>query len=271
LAVTGLVGLGGFLGLALAGCHTTNAASPASTPASAASPTAPASAAPASAAPASAHTAAASASPGLSIPGTRKATAVYQISSPVSTVIVTSHAGNITVTGGSGSATSVTEQAAYSSTPPVTTRTVSGKTLTITYSCPVELVCGVAYVVQVPRDVTLQVKADAGAIRLSGLAGDVTAKADAGFISATALSGASVSLTTEVGGITATFTGTPATIQALARVGAITLHVPGGATYKVSADADVGKATVSVPQSSSSGHVITATTNVGTISIGSSA
>jgi hypothetical protein len=103
------------------------------------------------------------------------------------------------------------------------------------------------------------------------LAGDVTAKADAGFISATALSGASVSLTTEVGGITATFTGTPATIQALARVGAITLHVPGGATYKVSADADVGKATVSVPQSSSSGHVITATTNVGTISIGSSA
>jgi hypothetical protein len=196
---------------------------------------------------------------------------VYQISSPVSTVVVISHAGNVTVTGGSGSATSVTQQVAYSKTPPVTTRVVSGKTLTITYSCPVELICGVAYVVQVPRDVTLQANAGAGAIRLSGLTGDVTAKADVGFISATGLSGASVSLTTGVGGITAAFTSSPTVVQALTRVGAITLRVPGGASYHVSAHAHLGKATVSVPQSSSSGHAITATTDLGTVLIGPSA
>src|SRR6204780_5006789 len=198
-----LAGLLGLLGLALAGCHATTAASPAP------------------AAPSSAHAAAATVSPSLSIPGTHKSTTVYQISSPVSTVVVISHAGNVTVTGG---------------------------------SWPVELVCGVAYVVQVPRDVTLRANAGAGAIRLSGLAGDVTAKADVGFISATGLTGASVSLTTGVGGITATFASTPAVVQALTRVGAITLRVPGGASYKVSAHAHLGKATVSVPQSSSSGH-----------------
>jgi len=245
-----LAGLLGLLGLALAGCHATTAASPVP------------------AATSSAHAAAATASPSLSIPGTHKSTTVYQISSSVSTVVVISHAGNVTVTGGSGPATSVTQQIAYSKTPPVTTRVVSGGTLTITYSCPVELICGVAYVVQVPRDVTLRANAGAGAIRLSGLAADVTAKADVGFISATGLTGASVSLTTGVGGITATFASAPAVVQALTRVGAITLRVPGGASYKVSAHAHLGKATVSVPQSSSSAHAITATTDVGSVVVG---
>ncbi len=173
--IGGLTLTAGLLGVALAGCQTTSAASPAS----------------------------ASPSPGLSIPGTHRSTTEYRISSPVSTVIMISHAGNVTVTGGGGSATSVTQDATYSKTPPVTTRTVSGGTLTITYSCPVQLVCGVGYVVQVPRDAGVQVSAAAGTIRLSGLAGNVTAKADVGLIDAVGLTGTSVALTTEAGGITA--------------------------------------------------------------------
>ena len=222
--IGGLTLTAGLMGGALAGCQTTSAASPAS----------------------------ASPSPGLSIPGTHRSTTEYRISSPVSTVIVISHAGNVTVTGGGGSATSVTQDATYSKTPPVTTRTVSGGTLTITYSCPLQLVCGVGYVVQVPRDAGVQVSAAAGTIRLSGLAGSVTAKADVGLIDAIGLTGASVALTTEAGGITAAFATSPATVQAVARVGAITLRVPGGVSYRVSANAHVGKATVSVPQGSSS-------------------
>lgn len=227
----------GLIGVALAGCQTTSATSPAS----------------------------ASPSPGLSIPGTHRSTTEYRISSPVSTVIVISHAGNVAVTGDGGSATSVRQDATYSKTAPATTRTVSGGTLTITYSCPVQLVCSVSYVVQVPRGAGVQVTAPAGAIRLSGLAGNVTAKADVGLIDATGLTSASVALTTEAGGITAAFATPPATVQAVARVGAISLRVPGGVSYRVFAAAHVGKATVSVPQSSSSAHVITATTDVGTI------
>jgi len=241
--ISGLTLIAGLLGLALTGCNATSSTSPAT----------------------------ASASPGLSIPGTHRSTSEYRISSPVSAVIVISHAGNVTVTGGGGSATSVVQQLTYSKTPPVTTRTVSGGTLTVTYSCPVQLVCGVGYVVQVPRDAAVQVTAGAGAIRLSGLAGNVTAKADVGLIDATGLTGASVSLTTEAGGITAAFAAPPTTVQAVARVGAITLRVPGGVSYRVTADAHVGKATVSIPQSSSSAHVITATTDVGAITVGPAA
>lgn len=49
------------------------------------------------------------------------------------------------------------------------------------------------------------------------------------------------------------------------RVGAISLRLPGAASYKVTAHARLGKATVSTRQSSSSAHVITATTDVGVI------
>jgi hypothetical protein len=210
-------------------------------------------------------------SPGLSVPGTHKSATVYRISSPVSTVVVISHVGNITVTGGGGSSVSVTQQATWSKTPPVTTRTISGKTLTVTYTCPSQLVCAVAYAIQVPRDVAVQAQADAGAVRLAGIAGDVTAKAKVGLIDGTGLSGASVSLTTDGGGITASFTAAPSRLAAVAHVGAIIFHLPGTAAYQVSADARVGHADVGVRRSSSSDHVITATTDVGAIKISTSA
>lgn len=247
------IGLVLLLGLALTGCRATGAAGPA----------------PATTDITSGHAAAASASPSLSVPGTHESTTVYPVSSRVSTVIVIGHVGDVTVTG--GSATSITQQVAYSKTPPVTTRTISGGTLTVTYNCPAQVVCGVAYVIRVPRDAAVQVKTGSGAIRLSGLAGNVTAQADLGLINATGLSGASVSLTTEAGGITAAFTGTPVTVQATTRLGAITVRVPGGTSYKVTAHAHLGRATVSVPQSSSSAHVITATADLGAILVGPAA
>jgi len=247
-----IAGLWGLMVVALAGCHTTSVASPAAPSASTAS----------------AHAATATASPRLSVPGTHESTTVYHISSAVTTVVVVSHVGNVTITGSGGLTTWVTQQVAYSRTPPLTSRTVSGRTLTLTYNCPAQLICGVAYVVQVPRNVTVHVRAGVGSIRLSGLAGSVTATASVGLIDAVGLTGATVSLTTDVGGISATFATTPTTIQALTRVGAITLRVPGAASYKVSVSARLGRTTVSVPQSSSSAHAITATTDVGAISVG---
>ena len=232
----------GMAGLSLAGCT-----SSASSPSAASSP------------------GTATASPGLSVPGTHQATARYQITAPVSTVVIISHVGNVTVTGGSGPGVSVTQLVYYSKTAPTTTRTVSGKTLTVTYDCRTQLVCGVAYTLAVPRSAAVRVTAGAGSVRLTGLAGSVTAKADVGLINATGLTSASVSLTTRVGGISASFTAAPTVVQASANVGAITVHVPGSTSYKVAADARVGKTSVSAPQSASSGHANTATTDIGAI------
>ena len=205
------------------------------------------------------------ASAAVAIPGTLRSTATYAISSPVSALVVLSQVGNVTVTGASGSTASVTEVSTYSRTPPVTTSTVSGGTLSVTYSCPTEIVCAVSYDIQVPRTAAVEVTADAGKIVLSGLAGQVTAKADAGLITATGLTGASVSLTTDVGAITADFAAAPATISAVTRVGAITLRVPTTASYTVTANASFGQATVRIPQAPSAQHTITATADVGAI------
>jgi hypothetical protein len=207
----------------------------------------------------------ATASPAVSIPGTHRSTAVYAISSSVSALVVSSQVGNVTVTGGSGSTASVLEVSTYSTKPPVTTQTVSGGTLAVSYACPTELVCAVYYDIQVPRTAAVQVTADAGKIALSGLAGQVTAKADAGLITATGLTGPSVSLTTDVGAISADFAAAPDTIAAVTRVGAITLRVPTAASYTVTADASFGQATVRIPQAPAAPHTITATTDVGAI------
>jgi len=202
------------------------------------------------------------------VPGTHRVTRAYQVPAPVSTVIVTSGAGSVSITGGGGPGVSVTEQLTYSKTPPVTSRAVSGGTLRASYTCPAQVVCAVGYVLRVPSSVAVQATTMAGAIRLADLSGQVTAKADAGLISATGLRAASVSLTNDVGAINASFSAPPATIQAVTRVGAIRLRVPDSTAYRVSADAHVGKATVSVRESASSTHAITATTDVGAIVIG---
>jgi hypothetical protein len=242
--LTLISGVAGVVGLTLAGCHAASAASP----------------------PASTTGAAATASARLSVPGTHKSTTVYRISSPVSTVVVISHVGDVTVIGG-GSATVVTQQVAYSSRPPLTSRTISGGTLTVAYTCPAQLVCGVAYVIQVPREVAIQATAGAGSIRLTGLAGSVTAKADVGDITASGLTGDQVSLTTDVGGISATFTAAPSAVEARTRIGGITLRVPGSGAYKVSVHDHLGRVTVSVRQSSSARNAITASTDVGAVLI----
>jgi hypothetical protein len=213
----------------------------------------------------SSGTTAASAAPAVSIPGTHRSTVVHRISSPVSALVVTSRVGNVTVTGTRGSTASVTEEITYTSKPPVTTRSVSGGTLTVGYTCPVELVCAVVYHIRVPRTAAVQVTANAGEIVLSGLAAQVTAKADAGLITATGLTGASVTLTTDVGAITADFAAAPVTIDAVTRIGAITLRVPSAASYMVIANASYGQATVRIPENPSAPHTITATADVGAI------
>jgi hypothetical protein len=240
-----MAGVVGILGLALAGCHAASAASPAT----------------------SATDITATVSPNLSVPGTHRSTTIYRIASPVSTIVVISHLGNSTVVGGRGPAISVAQQAAYSRTPPVTSRTISGRTLILTCTCPPQLVCGVAYVVQVPREVAVQATVGAGSIRLTGIAGSVTAKADVGHITAAGLTGDLVSLTTGAGGISATFTAAPAMVEALTKVGAITVRVPSSESYRVSVYDHFGKAMVSVRRSSSAPHAITAGTDVGAVLI----
>jgi Toastrack DUF4097 len=193
----------------------------------------------------------------------------YTVSSPVSMVVVNGGAGTITVTGTSAATVTVTEEAYYSDSarPPSTSHVDRDGTLTLAYSCPIQLTCGVSYVVGVPRQVAVQVSDRAGAITLASLAGPLRAQTLTGVISATGLASPSVTLKSTAGEISAAFSAVPASVSASTTAGPITLTLPSAAVYQVHAHAYVGNSTVTVRQSATASSVITASSDVGTVTI----
>jgi hypothetical protein len=191
----------------------------------------------------------------------------FTITSRVTTVVINGGAASITVTGSARSTVLVSEQSSYSKTPPVTSRRVAGTTLTLSYSCGSQLVCGVAYELKVPRGVAVQASTRTGAITLTSIAGPVSAQTTAGLITAGDLTSPTAVLRSSAGGIDATFSAAPASVRASTNVGPITLAVPTSAAYNVSTHTYVGASTVTVRKSTSSPHVITASSDLGSITI----
>jgi hypothetical protein len=194
----------------------------------------------------------------------------YTITGHITTVVINGDAASITVTGSNRKTILVSQQPYYSKKPPATSRRVTGTTLTLSYNCSTEVVCGVTYDVQVPRGVAVQAGSRAGAITLTSLAGAVTAQTDAGLITATDLSSPTALFRSNAGGIIAAFSGVPSSVQASTDVGPISITVPGSVSYKINTHTYVGTSNISVRKSASSPHVITAGSDLGSITIGPS-
>jgi len=191
----------------------------------------------------------------------------FTVGSRVTALVIKGGSGAITVTGSSRPGVVVQQQASYTKTAPAAMHVLRGTTLTLSYTCPAELVCGVSYTVRVPSGVSVSVSAGAGAITLSSLTGPVNARADAGLITAVGLSSATAIFTSDAGGVTATFSAAPRSVSASTTVGPISLTVPGTVPYKVSTHTYVGTSTVTVGESATSAHVIHASSDLGSISI----
>jgi hypothetical protein len=193
----------------------------------------------------------------------------YTVASTVTAVVINGGAGTITVSGGSRSTVEVTERAYFSDPKkqPSTSHVVSGGTLTLSYSCAAQLTCGVGYDVQVPQGVTVRVSDREGAITLASLAGPVEARTIAGVVTATGLASRTATLASMAGNITAAFTAVPASVTASTNAGAIRLTLPRSAAYQVHARTYVGTSTVSVRQSAKSASVISASSDLGDVTI----
>ena len=191
----------------------------------------------------------------------------FTISARVTAVVIDGGSGSIAVTGTSGSTVRVSQAASYSSTPPAATHTLSGTTLTVSYTCPTELVCGMAYNVQVPAGVAVSVSTGAGSVTLTSLAGTVTARAAAGLITAVELRSPVATFNSNAGGVVATFSAAPRSVTATTNVGPITLTVPGSVAYDISTHTLVGTSTITVRRDSSAAHSISARSDLGSISI----
>lgn len=200
--------------------------------------------------------------------GTRNPPAqTFTVTAHVTTLVIKGGAGSIEVTGSDRSTVSVSQQVSYTKTAPAASHVVAGTTLTLSYACPAQLVCSVSYTVQVPLGVAVQASSAAGTITLISLAGPVRAQTSAGLITANGLTSPTAELKSHAGGIDATFSAPPDSVQATTNVGPISIGVPASASYKVSTHTYVGSSTVTVPKSAASPHAISASSDLGSITI----
>jgi hypothetical protein len=192
---------------------------------------------------------------------------VFTVSARVTALVINGGSGSIDVTGSSRSTVAVSQQASYSGKPPADAHVLRGTTLTLSYSCPSEFLCGVSYAVQVPAGVSVTVATGTGPITLTSLAGTVTARADAGLVTADDMRSAVASFKSNAGGVVATFSVAPRSLTATTNVGPITLTVPGSVGYRLSTHTVVGTSTVTVPRSGDGAHSISASSDLGSISV----
>ena len=202
---------------------------------------------------------------GSPIRGLQQRAETYQVQSPVSSLALSADVSQVTITGSKQRAISVTEQIWYSQTPPSFSRSLTGGTLSLGYTCPAGRDCGVSYHIRVPRATAVSVTLRTGSITLSGLAGPVTASTGTGAISATGLSGDTVRLRTGTGEITVGFTSPPTTLQATTQLGEINIGVPGTVLYNVTVRAFTYVVNVNI--STSSPYAITARAGSGAVTV----
>jgi hypothetical protein len=191
----------------------------------------------------------------------------FTVSGQVTAVVINGGSGSVDVTGSSRSTVSVSQQASYSGTPPSATHVLRGTTLTVSYTCPSEILCGMSFDAQVPRGVAVTVSTGTGSVTLTSLAGTVTARADAGLITAVDMRSAVASFKSNAGGVVATFTVAPRSLTATTNVGPVTLTVPGSVGYRLSTHTLVGTSTITVRRSGDAAHSISASSDLGSISV----
>jgi hypothetical protein len=192
----------------------------------------------------------------------------YQVDEPVTALVIEARAASVDIVVGNGPAT-VTEKHRYSSGKPTTAHRVEGRALRLTESgCGNDNArCDVGYRIRLPRATSAEIHAQAGAVKIDGLAGDVHITTEAGAVEGRALTSAEVTITTDAGAAWLEFAKAPALVRTTTNVGAVQLRVPGTTAYAVDVRTAVGGSSVEVDQDSSSSHRIKVTSEVGAVKI----
>lgn len=200
----------------------------------------------------------------------------YTITDPVTYLTIDNPVGSTQIEATDATTVSVTEQLRYTGNPPQTSHMITDGRLTLSYTCPSGAinvsvdVCSVTYVVQVPRQLAVQIDGKVGAVTLSGLAGQLTLTSRTGSINATGLTSRTVRARASAGTITLAFTAPPTTVDAQTQVGSITVQLPAETAYAVDARGEIGTVEVTVEQDSGSAHRVRAHSQVGSVTVNNS-
>jgi hypothetical protein len=225
----------------------------------------------------------------------------WQVSTAgLDTVVVRTSAGSVSIAGdivsGELVGTSpgpapgtvkITARPAYRGTPPVVSTTVRGGLLTITARClrGGGSDCQVSLNLRLPRGMGVQASTGLGRIAVLGMTGPVTVS-DAlgnvqlqdvagpltvtdslGDIDGFGLTSEHSTFTADLGAIDVAFSSPPARVAATDQEGNVTVRVPATVDYQVAESAQLGSATCTVPRSVPSAHMITASSQLGSVTV----
>ncbi len=192
----------------------------------------------------------------------------YQIDQTVTALVIGARAASVAIAVGDGPVT-VTEEHRYSSGKPTTAHQVEGQTLRLTESgCgDDDARCDVGYTIRVPKAMSVDITAQAGAVKLDGLAGNVRVTTEAGAVEGRRLTSDQVIIHTEAGAADLEFVEAPTLSQTTTSLGAVKIRLPGTTAYAVDVRTDVGASSVEVDRDPASAHQITVHTEVGGVQI----
>ncbi|HTK68031.1 MAG TPA: DUF4097 family beta strand repeat-containing protein [Pseudonocardia sp.] len=194
----------------------------------------------------------------------------YTIDDTVQTISFKGRAGHVEIRAKDGPI-SVTERASFTTSKPVTSHDVSGKTLELREEgCPDRPTngpCQVEWDITAPAGTVLDVQTNAGGIDVFGMAAQITVRADAGGVEGHDLTSRTVDAKADSGGVELDFTQAPDSVSAETDAGGVTVTVPGGTSYAVDAGSDAGGKSVDVQEDPSSPHKIRARSGAGGVEV----
>ena len=192
----------------------------------------------------------------------------YDVTEPVTTVLLDARMASVTVDAADGPVT-VTETLRYSGTKPTVSHQIADGALQLTETgCGgARLRCDVDYRIRVPARTALRVTTTAGAVTVRGLAGQLVVSSDAGAINGQELTADRATVSTRAGAAKLQFAEPPAQVEATSELGAIEVRLPGDRSYAVNVSTKAGGSDVSVDQDAASAHKITVKTTVGAVRV----
>ena len=193
----------------------------------------------------------------------------YEIDEPLTALVIGAQAASVAIVVGDGPV-AVTEERRSASGKPATAHAVEGQTLRLTESgCQgdEDPRCGIRYTIRMPKAMSADITAEAGSVKVEGLAGNVRITTQAGAVEGRALTSDEVIVKTEAGATSLEFTQPPALVQTTTSLGAVDLRLPGTTSYAVDVRTEAGASTVDVDRDPASAHRITVRTEVGAVNI----
>lgn len=154
---------------------------------------------------------------------------------------------------------------------PVPRVTGSDGALTLSDTCAsgsrLRTTCQSSWVVTVPAETSVRVRADVASVRVAGIAGTVDVVVDVGDVT---VAGASprIRASADVGNVVVSSTSPVAALSATADTGDVTVTVPADSTlYDVEVASDIGSATSQLPDNNGAPAKIVATSSIGDVRV----